>query len=59
MATKFQKGQDVRVKAVIPQGPVLKLRMDEDGVFWYLVPWTDENGQTAERWFQEDQLTEA
>jgi hypothetical protein len=58
MATKFQKGQDVRVKAVVPQGPILKLRMDEDGVFWYLISWTDENGQTAERWFQEDQLTE-
>jgi hypothetical protein len=58
MATKFVKGQEVKILAVIPQGPVLKLRMDEDGVFWYMIAWTDEKGQSQERWFREDELTE-
>lgn len=58
MATKFVKGQEVKVVAVVPQGPVLKLRMDEDGVFWYFISWTDAHGKVQERWFQEDELTE-
>lgn len=59
MATKFVKGQEVKVIAVVPQGPVLKLRMDEDGTFWYLIGWTDISGASQERWFREDELTEA
>lgn len=59
MATKFVKGQEVKAIAVVPQGPVQKLRMDEDGVFWYSVSWVDVQGDTQERWFQEDELTEA
>lgn len=59
MATKFVKDQQVKAIAVIPQGPVQKLRMDEDGVFWYLISWTDVDGQTQERWFREEELTEA
>lgn len=59
MATKFSKGQAVKLIAVIPQGPVLKLRMDEDGVVWYLVGWTDVEGVAQERWFREDELAEA
>lgn len=53
--TAFKKDQVVRVKAVVPQGPVAKLRMDEDGTIYYLVSW-DANGETHERWFAEDQL---
>jgi hypothetical protein len=41
MATKFVKGQEIKVNAVIPQGPVEKLRMDEDGNFFYMISWTD------------------
>ena len=53
----FKKGDVVRAKAVVPQGPVLKLRMDEDsGVVSYLIEWVDENGDTQQRWFTEDQL---
>lgn len=59
MATKFVKGQSVKAIAVVPEGPVLKLRMDEDGVFWYLISWVDVQGKTQERWFQEAELTEA
>lgn len=56
MATKFAKGQDVKLIAVVPQGPVKALRMDEDGNFFYLVEWTDVNGAVQERWFEEVQL---
>ena len=56
MATKFAKGQDVKLIAVVPQGPVKALRMDEDGNFFYLVEWTDVNGAVQERWFEEAQL---
>jgi hypothetical protein len=59
MATKFIKGQEVKVAAVVPSGPVIKLRMDEDGTFFYLLSWTDVEGNTQERWFAESELTVA
>lgn len=59
MATKFIKGQEVKVNTVVPQGPVQKLRMDDDGVFYYLITWTDVDGQVQERWFKESDLIEA
>lgn len=59
MATKFAKGQEVKLRAVTPEGPVLKLRMDEDGAFFYLLEWTDAEGSTQERWFAESDLTAA
>jgi uncharacterized protein YodC (DUF2158 family) len=30
--------------------------MDEDGVVYCLIQWTDANGTTHERWINEDQL---
>lgn len=59
MATKFVKGQEVQVAAVIPQGPVQALRMNEDGNFFYLISWTDADGNQQERWFAEDDLVAA
>jgi uncharacterized protein YodC (DUF2158 family) len=60
MATKFTKGDVVKLKAVMPQGPVIKFRMDEEtGVVSYLLQWVDAEGHTQERWFIEDDLTEA
>ena len=56
MATTFSKNQNVRVKAVIPEGPVQKLRMDENGNFFYLISWTDSNGKSQSRWFKEEEL---
>lgn len=56
MATEFKKGQVVRVRAVIPEGPVQALRMDEDGNVYYLIQWTDADGVAQERWFAEDVL---
>ena len=59
MATKFTKGQEVKVAGVIPQGPVQALRMDEDGNFFYMIEWTDANGKKQQRWFAEADLTTA
>ncbi len=55
MATKFIKGQQVKLSAVIPQGPVQALRMDEDGNFFYLLDWVDA-GEDKSRWFIESDL---
>lgn len=57
MATQFVKGQEVKLLAVTPEGPVVKLRMDDDGAFFYLLEWIDANGNTQERWFAESELT--
>jgi hypothetical protein len=55
----FTKNQVVKVKAVVPEGPVLALRMDEDGNVQYLVEWDDAEGEATQRWFNEDQLVVA
>jgi uncharacterized protein YodC (DUF2158 family) len=54
----FKKGDVVRLKAVTPEGPILKLRMDDDGTVYYLLSWTVD-GMTHERWFTDDQLVAA
>jgi hypothetical protein len=59
MATKYTKGQTVKLISPVPQGPVVALRMDENGTFFYLVEWTDESGTKQQRWFEEDQLASA
>lgn len=59
MATKFAKGEKVKLITVVPTGDVQALRMSEDGVFSYCISWTDENGEPKTRWFEEDQLTTA
>jgi hypothetical protein len=55
----FKKGDTVKLVAVIPQGPVESMRMDEDGNVQYLISWTDVNGVQQSRWFDEAQLTVA
>jgi uncharacterized protein YodC (DUF2158 family) len=52
----FKKGEVVKLKAVIPAGPVMAMRMDEDGIVSYLIEWDDLEGVTQQRWFTEDQL---
>lgn len=59
MPTTFVKNQNVRLKAVLPEGPVAALRMDEDGQFFYLVQWTDAEGEVQQRWFKEEELEAA
>ena len=56
MSTKFARNQVVKVRTVVPEGPVLALRMDEDGVVYYLLQWVDQDGNQQERWFAEDVL---
>lgn len=46
----------MRVNAVIPAGPVEKLRMDEDGVVHYMISWVDADGVNQTRWFAESEL---
>lgn len=53
----FKKGDRVRVKAVVPEGPITALRMSEDGVVSYLIEWVDADGSSQHRWFTEDELT--
>lgn len=55
MAT-FKKGDVVKLDAVVPEGPVTAMRMDEDGNVSYLVEWTDADSVAQQRWFAEDQL---
>jgi uncharacterized protein YodC (DUF2158 family) len=56
MATQFTKNQTVRVKTVVPQGAVEALRMDEDGVVYCRLTWTDVSGNVQTRWFAESEL---
>jgi hypothetical protein len=56
MATKFKKGESVKVNTIVPEGPVQALRMDEDGVVSYLIEWTDVDGKAQQRWFEEEEL---
>jgi hypothetical protein len=59
MVTKFLRGDIVKLKATVPEGPIIKLKMSEEGEITYLVKWTDVDGATQERWFAEDELIEA
>jgi hypothetical protein len=59
MATTFKKGDMVKLVAVIPEGPVESLRMDEDGDVQYLISWHDADGELQSRWFDEAQLIAA
>lgn len=56
MATQFKKDQVVRLKTVVPEGPVQKIRMDDDGNVQYLIAWIDADGVAQERWFDESVL---
>jgi len=46
----------VRLNGVLPVGPVLAFRMDEDGTVFCLIEWLDGDGNTQQRWFKEDDL---
>jgi uncharacterized protein YodC (DUF2158 family) len=58
MATKFKKGDAVKLNTVVPQGQVTALRMLEDGTIQCLMSW-NQDGVQQERWFNEDQLVDA
>lgn len=52
----FKKGDLVKLNAVVPSGPVIAMRMDEDGNVFCLIEWTDINGEMQQRWFAESEL---
>jgi hypothetical protein len=56
MMATFKKGDNVKTISVVPQGPVLSLRMDEDGNVFYMIEWIDLEGHTQQRWFAETEL---
>lgn len=58
MAT-FKKGDTVKLIGVVPQGPVIGMRMDEDGNVSYLIEWTDVESHVQQRWFAEAELAAA
>ena len=59
MASTYKKGDVVKLKTVVPEGPVQSIRMNDEGVVQYLIEWTDADGVVQQRWFNEDQLTGA
>jgi hypothetical protein len=60
MALAFQKGQTVTLKTpTVPSGPVLGFKMDGEGNVAYLIEWTDAEGNSQQRWFDEGELTAA
>jgi hypothetical protein len=59
MATTYKKGDVVTVNTIVPSGPVEAIRMDEEGTVFYLISWTDINGDEQTRWFSEENLVTA
>jgi uncharacterized protein YodC (DUF2158 family) len=59
MATLFKKGDVVKLTVQVPTGPVKSLRMLDDGTVQCLIEWTDSNGNTQQRWFDESELSAA
>jgi sugar lactone lactonase YvrE len=55
----YKKGDVVRLKVVIPQGPIGAMRMDEDGTIWCMLEWTGDDGQVHSRWFKADDVEPA
>ena len=52
----FKKDEVVKVKAVIPSGPIQAFRFNDEGNVEYLIEWVDVDGNAQQRWFTEDQL---
>lgn len=57
MAERFKKGAQVKQRVQIIEGEVKDVTFDADtDAFKYLVAYTDDGGQTHERWFQHDEI---
>ena len=61
MALKYSIGEKVKEKVfVMDDGEVMKATIgDTDGVIYFLVKYTDEHGNSQERWINEDHLEQA
>jgi len=57
MAAVFKVGQEVQLITVIPEGPVMRLVVDQEGNIEYLVAYKDSDGDFQSRWFKENELT--
>jgi sugar lactone lactonase YvrE len=55
----YKKGDVVKLKAAVPQGPIGSMRMDEDGTVWCMLEWTGDDGQVHSRWFKADDVEPA
>lgn len=53
---KFKKGDAVKLIAVVPQGQVASMRMDDEGNVECLLEWVDVEGVAQSRWFGEGEL---
>lgn len=50
----FKKGDVLRQKVQVIEGPMKRVRYDEDtGAFQYLIAFEDGAGELTERWFDE------
>ena len=56
---KFSKGEHVRLITAVPEGPVARMRMDDDGNVQYLITWVDLRGEEQHKWFDEAELEPA
>lgn len=58
MAALFKRGDNVVLAAatVVPSGPVIDIKMNDDGEILYLMEWADANGNVQARWFAEAEL---
>lgn len=52
----FKKGDVVKVVAIVPQGPIQAMRMDEEGNVYCMLEWADESGVMQQRWFKAEEL---
>jgi hypothetical protein len=59
MAANFQLGQNVKLIATIPTGPVEAITISPSGVISYLIQWTDAEGVIQQTWFPEADLAAA
>ena len=59
MATKFKRGDSIKLVVPLPQGVVKDFRLDAEGAVQYLMEWAAEDGTVLERWFDEDALVAA
>lgn len=53
---KFKKGDSAKLIAVVPQGRVASMRMDDEGNVECLLEWVDAAGEAQSRWFAEAEL---
>lgn len=61
MAALFKRGDKVVLAAaiVVPSGPIVDIKMNDDGDILYLMEWVDPSGATQARWFAESELAAA